>query len=316
MSYALIFPGQGAQEVGMGKDLFDNFRVAKETFLSADEALGFKLSQTIFQGPEQELQKTAFTQPAILTMSIAAYRVLVEMMGKTPEPAFVAGHSLGEYTSLVASGSISLEEGVRLVHLRGELMQEAVPIGEGSMAAILGLDKDSVISICEEVSGERVCDAANFNSPGQVVISGHTDMVEEAVRLASEKGAKRAVKLKVSAPFHSSLMKSVSMKLREAALLCQWREPYCPVVANATARPEHEVETIIEALVEQTYKPVLWSGSVEYMGLQGVDTFYEIGPGRVLSGLVRKCLKGVNVHAAGDISGLEQMVQLMEGNDG
>lgn len=299
----------------MGKDLFENFQVARETFLSADQALDFELSNIIFNGPEEELQKTAFTQPAILTMSIAVYRVMVEMLGKEPKPAFVAGHSLGEYTSLVAAGAISLEEGVRLVHLRGRLMQEAVPIGKGSMAAILGMVPEEIISICEEVSGEGVCEAANFNSPGQVVISGETEAIDKAVSIASERGAKKAVKLKVSAPFHSSLMFPVSSKLRDAALHCNWKEPYCPVIANSTAKPEQKVDTIIECLVEQTHMPVLWSDSIEYMHLQGVETFYEIGPGKVLSGLVRKCVKGSNVHAAGDLNSLECMVDLIKGGD-
>jgi len=299
----------------MGKDLFDNFQTARETFHSADDALGFELSRIIFNGPEEELQKTAFTQPAILTMSVAVYRVMVEMLGKDPEPAFVAGHSLGEYTSLVAAGAISLEEGVKLVHLRGRLMQEAVPIGKGSMAAVLGMDPAQVRSICEEVSVEGVCEAANFNSPGQVVISGETEAIDKAVSMASERGAKKAVKLKVSAPFHSSLMIPVSSKLREAALSCNWKEPYCPVIANSTAQPEKKVDTIIECLVEQTHMPVLWSDSVEYMYHHGVDTFYEIGPGKVLSGLVRKCVKGSNIHAAGDLKSLENLIKVMKGGE-
>ena len=214
MRYALVFPGQGAQEVGMGKSLYDTFDAARDVFQKADHALNFKLSQLIFEGPEEKLTLTAFTQPAILTASIAAYRVLTESMGVSLKPAFLAGHSLGEYTALVAAGALSLEDGVRLVHLRGSLMQEAVPEGKGAMAALIGLEPDVVEEVCRRVAPNKECQAANFNSPGQVVISGETSFVEKAVEEAKVQGARKAVMLKVSAPFHSNLMVPVADQLQ------------------------------------------------------------------------------------------------------
>ncbi|HCL79418.1 MAG TPA: [acyl-carrier-protein] S-malonyltransferase [Synergistaceae bacterium] len=299
MSYAMIYPGQGSQVVGMGRDIFDAFAVARDVFFRADEALGFALSKVIFEGPEEELKRTAITQPALLTTSIALQTALEEVLGAPPAPAYLAGHSLGEYTALVAGGALSFEDGVRLVHLRGTLMQEAVPEGEGAMAAILGLDGETVARVCEEAAPAGECQPANFNCPGQVVISGKTDFVESAMALAKERGAKRAVPLNVSAPFHSSLMRPVADKLLAAFDRCTWSAPAVPVVSNAWARPVSEVQEIQRALFDQTFMPVLWDDSVNVMADRGVDTFFEVGPGTVLSGLVRKCRKGLLVQACG-----------------
>ncbi len=315
MTYAVVFPGQGAQEVGMGKTLYNNFDAAKSVFDCADEALGFKLSDIIFEGPESELQKTAYTQPAILTMSIAVLRTLTINMGLKITPDYMAGHSLGEYTALVASGALSLEEGVRLVHLRGELMQEAVPLGEGTMAAILGLPSEEVISLCNEASGSKVCQAANFNSPGQTVISGHREAVEKALTIAKQRGAKLAVMLKVSAPFHSQLLKSVAPKLREAAGKCALSRPACPIVANFSAKAVLDREEIIHALAEQTYMPVLWSDSIFYMRENGIKSFLEIGPGKVLSGLIKKTIKGSRVLSVSDTESLDSVSDFLKESD-
>lgn len=292
MSYALLFPGQGSQEVGMAKSLVDRSITAQSLFQRADEALGFSLSKIIFDGPAEELRKTEYTQPAILVASLAAFEVLREEMGCDLNPAFLAGHSLGEYSALVASGVLALEDGVRLVRLRGHLMQDAVGLGEGAMAALLGLDADKVREICASFGEERVCEAANFNAPGQIVISGHADAVEEAIAMAKEAGAKRAVLLNVSAPFHCRLMRPVADKLEEAFAKMTWCEPTWPIVTNAWAKAEDRISSLQKALYEQTYSPVLWEESMTYLAEEGVDRFLEVGPGRVLTGLAKKSVKG------------------------
>jgi len=305
MRYALIFPGQGSQEVGMGRDLHEAFGTAKDVFSRADEALGFSLSRIIFEGPDEELKRTAFTQPAILTMSIAALYSLEKEMGLALDPMFLAGHSLGEYTALVAAGSISLEDGVRLVHLRGRLMQEAVPEGEGAMAAILGLDPEAVSEVCEKAAPSGECQPANFNSPGQVVISGKTAFVHAAMEKAKEYGAKKTVLLNVSAPFHSRQMRPVADRLREAFGKIEWKNSPVPIISNSAASPVHSVEEIQDALFDQTFLPVLWQASVNRMADEGVEAFYEIGPGTVLTGLVKKCRKGMHVGSYGRLSDFE-----------
>lgn len=313
MNYSFVFPGQGSQEVGMGRSLYDEYDSARAVFDSADKALGFRLSEFIFEGPEEKLQETEFTQPAILTTSIAVYSVLAEITGRTIlKPSFMAGHSLGEYTALVASGALSLEDGVKLVHLRGRLMQEAVPIGEGTMAAILGLNAEEIDRVCKQVSGVKGCQAANYNSPGQTVISGHVEAVSDAVELSKEMGARKAVLLKVSAPFHSSLMFPVAEKLEKAASECDWKKPYVPVVVNYSGKPVTEISDIISALKEQTYNPVLWSASVDYMVNAGSTTFFELGPGKVLSGLIRKCVKGTAVMAGQDKESLARIKEKID----
>ena len=313
MKYAIVFPGQGAQEVGMGRDLFESFVPSRSVFERSDEALGFSLSRIIFAGPDDELKKTEYAQPAILTMSMAVHRCLEEETGVEFAPEFVAGHSLGEYTALVASGTLSLEDGVRLVHLRGKLMQEAVPLGKGSMAAIIGLDRESVISICEEVSSLGVCQAANFNAPGQIVISGEREAVDKAVSMCKDAGAKRALPLKVSAPFHCSLMRPVADRLRESFSRCSWNRPKWPLIANVSAGLVSDVESIQEALFLQTFMPVLWSGSIELMISRGVRSFLEVGPGSVLSGLIKRISADSRCLSVNDNEGIGKVIDFLKG---
>ncbi|MCI6259908.1 ACP S-malonyltransferase [Pyramidobacter sp. SM-530-WT-4B] len=311
MKYAIVFPGQGSQAVGMGKELCGVSTAAKETFAEADEALGFSLSDIIFNGPEDKLVLTAYTQPAILAMSIAVFRALQEK-GVTLDPAFVAGHSLGEYTALVASGVLSLADGVRLVHKRGSFMQEAVPRGVGAMAAILGLEADAVRAVCAEAAQGEVCEAANYNTPVQIVISGHTAAVERAVALASAKGAKRSVMLNVSAPFHCSLMRPVADRLAAEMEKCVWNPGRCPLVANVSAQPVSDVSAIRDGLYAQTYSPVRWTESVQTMAARGVEGFIEVGPGKVLAGTVKKIARQAAVLNVEQPADLEQVVPFIE----
>lgn len=311
MKYAIVFPGQGSQAVGMGKELCGVSTAAKETFAEADEALGFSLSDIIFNGPEDKLVLTAYTQPAILAMSIAVFRALQEK-GVTLDPAFVAGHSLGEYTALVASGVLSLADGVRLVHKRGSFMQEAVPQGVGAMAAILGLEADAVCAVCAEAAQGEVCEAANYNTPVQIVISGHKAAVERAVALASAKGAKRSVMLNVSAPFHCSLMRPVADRLAAEMEKCVWNPGRCPLVANVSAQPVSDVSAIRDGLYAQTYSPVRWTESVQTMAARGMEGFIEMGPGKVLAGTVKKIARQAAVLNVEQPADLEQVVPFIE----
>ncbi|AER66835.1 (Acyl-carrier-protein) S-malonyltransferase [Thermovirga lienii DSM 17291] len=315
MAYSLIFPGQGSQEVGMGREFLDNFAVAREIFEIADDALGYKLSEIILEGPEEELKKTENAQPAIMTVSIAIFETMRRELGFEFEPKCVAGHSLGEYTALVAAGTLSLEDGVKLVHVRGKLMQDAVPLGRGAMAAILGLDKEVISNICEEASSFGVCEPANYNAPGQIVISGEKEAVDKAVEIAKEKGARRAVPLKVSAPFHCSLMKPVAEKLKKEFEKYEWSTPRWPLIANVSGEIEHDVEEIQNSLYHQTYMPVLWSVSVEKMAEMGITAFVEIGAGAVLSGLVKRTLKGaktIAVSSPKEVETLKEFISLEE----
>jgi [acyl-carrier-protein] S-malonyltransferase len=282
---AFLFPGQGSQVVGMGKDLADKYSIARGTFNEADEALGIKISQLCFEGPEDELRLTENTQPAILTVSVAAWRVLQE---KGIQPAFVAGHSLGEYSAHVAAGTMSFADAVRTVRNRGKFMQEAVPVGTGSMAAILGMTPDAVASVCSDAAQGEVCESANINSPEQIVISGHVAAVERAVVLATERGAKRAKVLAVSAPFHCSLMKPAQERLAVVLGSLQLSPPRFPVVCNVNALPVENAESAREALVRQVTGSVRWSESMQWLIAQGVQTFVEVGPGKVLTGLMRQ----------------------------
>jgi [acyl-carrier-protein] S-malonyltransferase len=282
---AFLFPGQGSQVVGMGKDLFERFPVARKTFDEADEALEKKLSQLCFEGPEDQLRLTENTQPAILTVSVAAWRVLEE---KGIKPAFVAGHSLGEYSAHVAAGTISFADAVRTVRNRGKYMQEAVPVGTGAMAAILGMSLDAVGAVCGDAAQGHVCEPANINSPDQIVISGHAAAVERAVKLAQERGAKRAILLPVSAPFHCSLMKPAQERLAVDLQKLEFAAPKIPVVSNVYAMPVEDAVSSKEALVRQVTGSVNWSDSMQLLITREVQTFVEVGPAKVLCGLMRQ----------------------------
>lgn len=310
MSTAFIFPGQGSQSVGMGQDLYDNFTAAKEAFQEIDDALSFSLSKIIFEGPDDALNMTENTQPALMAVSLAVMRVLEQQGGLklAEEASYVAGHSLGEYSALTAAGSFGLSDTARLLRLRGQSMQKAVPIGQGAMAAILGLDFDDVDAIAAQSASSNgealVCEAANDNAPGQVVISGHVAAVERAVQLASEKGAKRAVLLPVSAPFHCQLMTPAAEAMHEALSDTTVKAPCVPVVANITARAETDPDAITSLLVEQVTGRVRWRESMAYLSENGVDHMIEIGAGKVLTGLMRRInrdVKTTNIGTAEDI---------------
>jgi len=293
---AFIFPGQGSQHAGMGRDLADNFPAARAAFEEADEALGLGLSDLCFNGPEEELQLTANTQPAILAASVAAFRALAETLSGTGvTPDFVAGHSLGEYSALVAAGTLALGDAARLVRRRGELMQKAVPVGTGAMAAILGIDAEKVAEACEaalQAVGEgQVCGPANFNTPSQIVIAGHQEAVERAVEECKARGARRAMMLKVSAPFHSALMMPAQEHMTEPLSDATFNDPACPVINNVDAAIEETGEYAREALIRQISAPVRWTDSVVRLFAEGVDTFVEVGPGKVLTGLVKAIAK-------------------------
>jgi [acyl-carrier-protein] S-malonyltransferase len=285
---ACIFPGQGSQQTGMGRDLADNFAVARQTFQEADEALGFSLSELCFNGPDEQLQLTANTQPAILVASVAVFRVLAEQ-GLRPD--FVAGHSLGEYSALVAAGALTLTDAVRLVRRRGELMQQAVPVGVGAMAAIMGLAAEQVTEACEAAAQGQICSPANFNSPVQVVIAGNKEAVERAVSECQQRGARKAVMLKVSAPFHCALMMPAQEGMTEPLKAAAFRDCTVPLVNNADARLITSGAEARDGLIRQISSPVRWTESVSVMLAQGVTTFIEVGPGRVLTGLVKSISK-------------------------
>jgi [acyl-carrier-protein] S-malonyltransferase len=282
---AFIFPGQGSQAVGMGKDLAEKYPAARQAFQEADEALGYKLSQVCFEGPEEKLRLTEITQPAILTASIAALRV-VEM--HIPKPSFVAGHSLGEYSAHVASGTMSFADAVCAVRNRGKYMQEAVPVGVGAMAAIIGLALDKVAAICEEAAQGEVCAPANINSPEQIVISGNTAAVERGVNLARERGAKLAKLLPVSAPFHCSLMKPAQDRLEKDLNKLKMQRPVYPVACNVDAALISDELKARDTLVRQVTGAVQWERCMRLLIAEGVTTFVEIGPGKVLCGLMKQ----------------------------
>jgi [acyl-carrier-protein] S-malonyltransferase len=291
-----LFPGQGSQQVGMGRDLADNFPAARQVFEEADTALGFALSELCFNGPAEQLQLTENTQPAILTVSIAALRAL-ETEG-FPKPDFVAGHSLGEYSALVAAGSLSLTEAVKTVRARGRFMQEVVPVGVGAMAAILGADLDVVVSACKEAAQGQVCSAANINSRTQVVIAGDSAAIDRAIVLLQERGAKRAIKLKVSAPFHCALMQPAQRRLAVKLKGITFRNLATPIITNVDAQAVTTGDQARDALIRQVSQPVRWLESVEFLISQGVQSLIEIGSGKVLSGLARQIdrnLRCVNV---------------------
>ncbi|MCO5145880.1 MAG: ACP S-malonyltransferase [Aquamicrobium sp.] len=305
MSIAFTFPGQGSQAVGMGKDLADAYPEARAVFDEVDEALAQRLSRLIWEGPEDELTLTANAQPALMAVSLAAIRVL-EARGLVLKDriAYVAGHSLGEYSALAAAGTFSIADTARLLRIRGNAMQAAVPVGEGAMAAIIGLEQADVEAACAEAGKGSVCQIANDNGGGQLVISGAKPAVEIAARLCTEKGAKRALMLPVSAPFHSALMQPAAEAMREALAGVQKNAPSVPVVANVTVSPLTDPEDIAARLVEQVTGRVRWRETVEWFAANGVTTLYEIGSGKVLSGLARRIDRGiatVNVGGPADI---------------
>jgi [acyl-carrier-protein] S-malonyltransferase len=298
MKTALLFPGQGSQRVGMGRDLALKYDVARRTYEEADAVLGFALSKLCFDGPEDELTLTKHTQPAILATSIAVFRVL-----RDRGLAFhlVAGHSLGEWTALVAAGALELADAVRLTHLRGTYMQEAVPVGQGAMAALMGLDLPATRALCEQASqpGEPV-EPANLNGGGQIVISGHAAAVDRAITAAKAAGAKRAVKIPVSAPFHCSLMKPAADRLAEALAGVAIQPPSVPVVANVTAQPTEDPARIRELLVQQVTAPVRWEESIQAIASLEVTRAYELGSGAVLKGLVKRIAPAIEITTIGE----------------
>ena len=314
MTRALIFPGQGSQAVGMGRALADAFPEARAVFDEVDEALSQKLSQIMWDGPADELTLTANAQPALMAVSLAALRVLEARAGlELPRhAAFVAGHSLGEYSALAAAGALSIADTARLLRIRGDAMQKAVPVGAGAMAALLGLDFDAAAEIARDAAQGEVCDAANDNGGGQVVVSGSKAAVERAVALAQSRGAKRAVMLPVSAPFHCALMAPAADAMRVALAEVAVRAPVVPVVANVTAAPVSEPDAIRAALVAQVTGTVRWRECVAFMAEAGVDRFVEVGAGKVLTGLVKRIAPGATGAAVGtpdDIAALAASLQ-------
>lgn len=300
---AFVFPGQGAQKVGMGKDFYDNYDVAKKMFKEADEALGYSIMKMCFEGPEEDLKLTANTQPAILTISCIANEILKE---NGIQPEITGGHSLGEYSALVAAGVLNFQDAVALVHKRGSYMQEAVPVGEGGMAAIIGVDRAKIVEVCQQVSAESPVQAANFNCPGQIVIAGATKGVELAVEELKAAGAKKAVILPVSAPFHSTLMKPAAEKLAVELDKVTISDAKIPVVANVSAEILTKAEDIKASLVAQAANPVLWEDCVARMKEFGADVLLEAGPGKTLCGFNRRIDKTITSLNVEDVASLEK----------
>ena len=300
---AFVFPGQGAQKVGMGKDFFDNYDVAKKMFKEADEALGYSIMKMCFEGPEEDLKLTANTQPAIRTISCIANEILKE---NGVQPEITGGHSLGEYSALVAAGVLKFQDAVALVHKRGAYMQEAVPVGEGGMAAIIGVDREKIVEICQSVSAESPVQAVNFNCPGQIVIAGATRGVELAVEELKAAGAKKAVILPVSAPFHSTLMKPAAEKLAVELDKVTLSDARIPVVANVNAQVLTKAEDIKASLVAQAASPVLWEDCVAKMKEFGADVLLEAGPGKTLCGFNRRIDKSIKSLNVEDVESLEK----------
>jgi len=301
MTVAFVFPGQGSQTVGMGKALAANFPVAAQVFAEVDQALGDQLSATVFEGPADKLTLTENAQPALMAMSLAALRVLEQEAGLDlkRDAQFVAGHSLGEYSALAAAGAFSIADTARLLRIRGQAMQKAVPVGVGAMAALIGLEFDAAVAVAAEAAGAQVCQAANDNGGGQVVVSGDKAAVERAVEIAKGKGAKRAMLLPVSAPFHCALMKPAAEAMADALSKVSVKPPVVPVVANVLAKPIQDPAEIVRALVAQVTGTVRWRESVAFMAGAGVTRFTEIGAGKVLSGLIKRIAEGATTSAVG-----------------
>jgi [acyl-carrier-protein] S-malonyltransferase len=304
---ACVFPGQGSQAVGMGKALADQFEICAKTFAEADAALKESLSDLIFNGPADRLTLTENTQPAILTMSVAVWRLLES---KGVKPAFVAGHSLGEYSAHVAAGTLTFGDAVRLVRNRGRYMQEAVPVGQGAMAAILGLDENGVNQACAEAAQGEVVSAANLNGSGQIVIAGTAAAVARASERAKARGARRAVPLPVSAPFHCALMKPAEERLAPELRAVPAQDPRIPVIANVDAEPKRTAGAAIDALIRQVSSPVRWESVVQRLASEGVTRYVEVGPGKALSGMIKRIADGatiLNVEGPGDLPAIEAL---------
>ena len=305
--FAMVFPGQGSQAVGMLKDLAENYPVVKSTFDEASQVLGYDLWTLVQDGPADELNKTWQTQPALLAASVAIYRVWQSING--PQPEFMAGHSLGEYSALVCAGVIDFKDAIKLVELRGKLMQEAVPSGTGAMFAIIGLDNDSIRKACEQAAQGQVVAPVNFNSPGQVVIAGNKEAVERAGALCKEAGAKRALPLAVSVPSHCALMKPAADKLATTLNNMTFNAPQFAVINNVDVKVESSAENIKAALIAQLYSPVRWTETVEEMAKQGVTLLVEMGPGKVLTGLTKRIVDSLSACAVNDKASLDVAIE-------
>lgn len=308
--FAMVFPGQGSQAVGMLAELAEQFPIVTETFQQASEVLGYDLWSLVQQGPAEELNKTWQTQPALLAASVAIYRVWQQQYPEL-QPAVMAGHSLGEYSALVCAGALDFQQAVKLVELRGKLMQQAVPEGTGAMYAIIGLDNDAIINACKQAEQGDVVSAVNFNSPGQVVIAGAKEAVERAAALCKEAGAKRALPLAVSVPSHCALMKPAAEQLAVALENMDVKTPNVPVINNVDVKTESETQEIRTALVRQLYSPVRWTETVQKMAEEGVEVLLEIGPNKVLTGLTSRIVKELAAQAVNDVKSLDAIPEIL-----